>query len=76
MSLQLSLLLKIIGWILAGAPFAGFILFSIHMIRGISEDDEMVKGLLSIGFTIFLIGAAILVATYVTDLFTASSGTI
>ena len=74
MSLQLSVLLKFIGWILAGAPFAVFILFSVHMIRGIAEDDEMVKGVLSIGFTIFLIGAAILVATYLTDFFATSAG--
>ena len=76
MTSQLSLLLKIIGWALAGAPFAAFLLFSFHMIRGIAEDDEMVKGLLALGFTIFLIGAAILLATYLTDYFTVQSGAI
>jgi len=37
------------------------------MLRGISEDDEQVKGLVSMFLAIFLIGVVILLFTYLTD---------
>jgi len=67
MNIDFSTFVKMAGWILAGIPLLAFMFFSIHMLRGISEDDEQVKGLVSMFLAIFLIGVVILLFTYLTD---------
>ena len=67
MNIDFSTFVKMAGWILAGIPLLAFMFFAIHMLRGISEDDEQVKGLVSMFLAIFLIGVVILLFTYLTD---------
>lgn len=77
MSIQLVTLIKIAGWILTACPLAAFLLFSIIMIREISNnDDESLKGIINIGFVIFGIGVALLAVSYLGGYFFASSQTI
>lgn len=73
MNIQLAFIVKIIGWILTGIPLAIFLFFSFHMLKGIAEDDEQVKGIVSLFLTVFLIGLVILLFTYLTDFFSSGS---
>lgn len=65
MSLELSILLKLIGWIMTLAPIAAFLLFSIVMIREIAnKDDENLKWVIKIGVFILIIGLVLLAVGY------------
>lgn len=65
MSVELTTLLKFIGWIMTLAPIAAFLLFSIVMIREIANnDDENVKWIIRIGFFILVIGLILLAIGY------------
>ncbi len=71
--MTLSMLVKLIGWILAGIPLLIFLIFSINMVKGIAADDEQVQGMVSIFVAVFLIGVAILLFSYLTDYLTVLS---
>jgi hypothetical protein len=74
MEIQLVVLLKIAGWILTIGPLAAFLLFAIIMVREIANnDDESLKGLVSIGFILFGIGVVFLVVSYLGSYFMGSS---
>ncbi len=73
MNIQLAFIVKIIGWILTGIPLVMFLFFSFHMLKGIMEDDEQVKGIVSLFLTVFLIGLVILLFTYLTNFFSSGS---
>ncbi|MCX6714867.1 MAG: hypothetical protein NTX72_03560 [Candidatus Uhrbacteria bacterium] len=77
MTFQLVTFLKIAGWILTLAPLGAFLLFSIIMIREISNnDDESLKGIVNIGFLIFGIGVVLLIVSYLGGFLSASSSAI
>lgn len=67
MTIEFSALIKLVGFILSGVPLLVFLFFSIHMLKGISEDDDQVKGLVSMFLAVFMIGVVILAFTYLTD---------
>ena len=69
MKFDISLILKIIGWLFIGVPLSAFFVFCIYMLIGLSKDDEAVSGLIKVGFIVFLIGLALLVLIYLTNTF-------
>ncbi|OGL61775.1 hypothetical protein A3C09_01875 [Candidatus Uhrbacteria bacterium RIFCSPHIGHO2_02_FULL_47_44] len=77
MNIQIVTLLKIAGWILTLAPLAGFLLFAIVMVREISKnDDESIKGIISIGFLVFGIGVVLLLVSYLGGYFSGTGSSI
>ena len=67
MTTSLELILKSLGWVMAGLPIAVCTLISVVMIRGAATDDPVVKSLVMIGLTIFGIGVGLLILMYLTD---------
>ena len=67
MTTSLELILKSLGWVMAGLPVAVCALIAVVMIRGAAKDDPVVMSLVMIGLTVFGIGAGILILMYLTD---------
>ncbi|HBK33642.1 TPA: hypothetical protein DEP34_01045 [Candidatus Uhrbacteria bacterium] len=68
------LAVKIISWFLFLTPLIVFLGLSIHMLRGIMEDDAIIKALTMLGIAFFLIGAILLLLIYMTDILPAVLG--
>jgi hypothetical protein len=65
--MTLELLVKIIGWVMAGLPITVVLVISVYMIIGASNDDDAIKVLVMLGISMFLIGLVILALAYFTD---------
>ncbi len=65
--MTLALLVKIIGWVMAGLPLTVVLVISVYMIVGASNDDDAIKVLVMLGISMFLIGVVILALAYFTD---------
>lgn len=61
--------LLILGWIFTLTPVVIFLGVSIYMVRGIMKDDDNLKALILLGFTIFIMGSILLLSIYLTNLF-------
>lgn len=59
---------KIIAWFLFATPLLVFLGLSIWMLRGLMEDDAIIKALTMLGIAFFLIGTILLVLIYMTDI--------
>jgi|GEM_PF-3957574 len=62
------LVVKIISWFFVLAPLIVFLGLSIHMLRGIMEDDAAVKAFTLLGIAFLLIGSTLLLLIYMTDI--------
>jgi magnesium-transporting ATPase (P-type) len=67
--MDIATTIQITGFVLAAIPTTAFVMVNIAMIKGVGgEDDPMVMSLAMAGLTLFLIGTALLVITYLTNL--------
>jgi len=66
--MSLDLTVKIIGWALAGIPFGVVLTVSIYMVLGAANDDVVIKSLVMLGTSMFLVGLIILALAYFTDI--------
>lgn len=62
------LAVTIIAWFLFLTPLVVFLGLSIHMLRGIMEDDATIKALTMLGIALCAIGIILLLLIYTTDL--------
>lgn len=73
-SFNLALIVKIIGWFLVLAPFTAVFIVSLAMIIGAAKDDEgngnAIGGLVTMGASMFFLGAAMLLLAYFTNILT------
>ncbi|GEM_PF-853087 len=65
--LNLDLAVKVIGWVLTIGPIAAVLTISVHLILGAAKDDDTIKGIVSLGFSLFFLGIAMLLIAYFTD---------
>lgn len=69
---SLTFVIKIIGWCLVLAPLTVVFVVSLYMILGAMKDDEasggMIGGLVTLGGTMFFLGAAMLLLAYFTNI--------
>lgn len=49
-------------------PLLLYIIVSVHMLKGLAQDDELVLAVAFLNLAIFMIGAGLLVLTYFTNL--------
>lgn len=61
--------LLILGWIFTITPLTIFLGVSIYMVKGIMKDDENLAALILLGFTMFIMGAILLLSIYLTNIF-------
>lgn len=66
--MTLGLLVKMIGWAMAGIPVTVILVISVYMIIGAAGDDDAIKVLVMLGIAMFLIGVVILALVYFTDI--------
>lgn len=66
--MTLTLTIKILGWVMALAPLVVAMGVSFHLILGAADDDGDIKALITLGFAVTLLGVAILLLSYFTDL--------
>ncbi len=60
------LVVKIIGWVLLAGPVLAVLSVSVWLVIGTSNDDPMLKGLMSLGGALMLLGGAMLALAYFT----------
>jgi xanthine/uracil permease len=58
----------ILAWFLFLTPLILFLGLSIHMLRGIMEDDATIKALTMLGIALCAIGGILLLLIYMTDI--------
>ena len=66
--MSLDLTVKIIGMALAGIPLGVVLTVSIYMVLGAANDDVVIKSLVMLGTSMFLVGLIILALAYFTDI--------
>lgn len=62
--MDLDLALKVVAWAMTITPVTVFVTISFYMMMGAASDDDSIKGIMMLGFGIFVIGSALLAMTY------------
>lgn len=67
---DLELIVKSVGWIFVIGPVAATFAITVYVLVGVSNDDPMLKGIMSLAFSLVLLGAAMLALAYFTPFLT------
>ncbi len=70
---MLEFILKFFGWVFVAVPVVAFLSISIWILKGTAGDDPFIMSLIALGFTMFIIGAVLLLLVYLTGLFEPST---
>lgn len=66
--MSFELILQLLGWAMVGIPLIIWLFIAAHLTIGAAKDDPPIMALVMLGTTIVVIGAAILIFTYTTDI--------
>ncbi len=70
---MLEFILKFFGWAFVVIPLVAFLSVSIWILKGTAGDDPVIMSLIALGFTMFIIGAILLLLVYLTGFFEPST---
>ena len=66
--MELSNVIKVIGWSFSVTPLVIFVGVGVFMIKGAMKDDELIRSLVMICSAFFFIGVIMLLLIYLTNI--------
>lgn len=63
---DLEFIVKAVGWIFVIGPITATFAVTVYVLVGVSNDDPMLKGIMSLAFSLVLLGGAMLGLAYFT----------
>ncbi len=70
---DLAFIVKAVGWVFVIGPVTATFAITVYVLMNVSNEDPMLKGLMSLAFSLVLLGSAMLALAYFTPFLTRLS---
>lgn len=67
---DLAFIVKAVGWVFVIGPVTAVFAVTVYVLMNVSNEDPMLKGIVTLAFSLALLGAAMLALAYFTPFLT------